>query len=100
MKLAKLARVGLVLLVMGCGVPPQTIAGIVVTVAGDVCKLISQDDPTAPEWATVACTVEGVAGQVVVSLPWSSWTSAQGQTLAQAKARAASRVRAFGDSPK
>jgi|HubBroStandDraft_1064217.scaffolds.fasta_scaffold05466_6 hypothetical protein len=69
-----------------------TIADVAVTVAGDVCKLISQDDPNAPTWAQVACSVEGVAGPVIVSLPWSSWTAAQGQTAAQVKAKAMVKV--------
>jgi hypothetical protein len=66
-----------------------TIANVAVTVAGDVCKLVAQDDPSAPAWATVACAVEGVVGPVVVTLPWASWSSAAGQTSAMAKARAA-----------
>jgi hypothetical protein len=95
----KLARIALLLLA-GCGLTAQQDANIAVTITGDLCSLLSQDDPTAPQWVQIACTVEGVAGQVVVTLPWNSWTSAQGQTLAQAKARAAARVRAFGDGAK
>jgi len=74
----------------GCAQAPA-IAQEAVTVAGDVCKLVSQDDPAAPAWVQVACAVEGVAGPIVVSLPWQSWTSAQGQTTAQMKARMAAK---------
>jgi hypothetical protein len=73
-----------------------TIANTVVTVAGDVCKLVAQDDPTEPQWAQVACVVEGIAGPVVVSLPWSSWVSAQGQTAASALAAAKVKVQRGG----
>jgi hypothetical protein len=78
-----LACLTLLVLVIGCS-SAQQIADVAVTVAGDVCKLVAQDDPTEPQWAQVACTVEGASGQVIVELPWASWTSA----LAQAKARA------------
>jgi hypothetical protein len=63
----------------------KSAADVVATLAGDVCSLLSQDDPTAPTWAQVACKVEGVAAPVVVSVPWSAWLVAQGTTLAEAK---------------
>ena len=95
----KIRNILFAVILCGCSVA-GTLTDAVVTVAGDVCKLLSQDDPTEPQWATVACTVEGVVGSVVVTLPWASWTSANGQTSAQAKARAASRVKAFGNGAK
>ena len=70
---------------VGCA-EAGAIADGAAVVAGDVCRLVEQDDPTAPQWATVLCTVEGLAAPVAVSLPWSSWATAQGQTVAQAKA--------------
>jgi hypothetical protein len=79
----------LFLLVTGCAAVPA----LVVTIAGDVCKLVAQDDPTEPQWAQVACTIEGEAGPVIVELPWSSWISAQGQTSAQAKAFAKAKAK-------
>jgi hypothetical protein len=74
----------------------QTAANVVVTVAGDVCQLQSQDDPTAPTWAQVLCKVEGQAGPVLVSVPWSSWLVAQGQTLAASKKAKGPHARIYG----
>jgi hypothetical protein len=81
-------KVALVLVLLGLTACPeaQTAADVAVTLAGDVCKLVSQDDPTAPQWVQVACQVEGLAGPVIVALPYASWTSAQGQAAAQAAA--------------
>ena len=90
----KIVGVVVALLLAGCAAT-QAAVDVAVTVAGDVCKFLSQDDPTAPQWVTVACSIEGAAGPVVVTLPWAAWTSAQGQTSAEAKARAAAHVNAF-----
>jgi hypothetical protein len=61
----------------------QTAVDAGLTLTGDVCQLLSQDDPSAPQWAKVSCQVEGAAAPIVLNLPWASW---QAMLTASAKA--------------
>ncbi len=51
----------------------QTAVDAGITLTGDVCSLLSQDDPNAPQWAKVSCQVEGQAAPIVLNLPWATW---------------------------
>lgn len=69
--------VGAARVLTACGTPAAKVAeGIGVTVAGDVCKELEGDAglmPAEEEAVTVACTVEGIAAPVLVTLPRQAW---------------------------
>jgi hypothetical protein len=79
----------------GCsGTTPQTAVNAGLTLTADICQLISQDDPSAPQWVQVACQTESQVAPVVVSLPWSTWQSMLGVKAATTAAARAAAMKA------